>query len=200
MRSVRQLVALFATLVATAALAQAPASAPPGAFQPSSYLQLRLGIFSPQSSDLDGFDSGIALDASFGYRFHPNFAGEVGIGYWRSSASASASGMTASATVSDLPVTASLKAIAPVGSMDLYGLVGFGLHSVKLEASVTGVASGSTTGSAFGFHLGAGLAIPVSASASLGLDLRYLIASPSFNGVSLHVDGLQATGVLLYRF
>ncbi len=195
MHYVRNLVAAVALVAASSAFAQSG-----GSSQTGSYLQLRLGVFMPQGSDLDGFENGFAFDGAYGYRFHPNFAGEVGIGYLRSEASASAYGMTANATLSDLPITASLKCILPLGPVDLYALLGVGLHSFTFQASVTGVGSASESSSAFGMHAGAGVAFPVTSSVSLGVDLRYLAAKPSFSGASLNFKGLVGSGALVYRF
>jgi len=196
----RALLSVIALLLASAGSAQYPEPRPAGPFQPFAYGQLRLGVFMPQSSDMDGFGNGVAVGGALGYRFHPNLAGEVDVGYHRSTASASVQGFSADATFSIIPVALCLKAIAPLGAVDLYGVVGVGLHSVTLEASVSGLGSASRSDSAFGFQVGAGLAFPVSPAVSLGADLRYASAKPSIAGSSGTVDGLVITGALQLRF
>jgi opacity protein-like surface antigen len=198
MRSLRHLVAAAVLVFASTALAQSyPAHS---GFRPSSYVQLRLGFYSPESSDLDGFDRGVAIDGAYGYRFSPNLAGEIGLGYFRTTASASGGGFAADVTLSDVPITVTVKAIAPLGAVELYGAVGLGLHSVSISASASGIGSGSDSTTALGVHLGGGINVPVSPVVSLGLDLRYVIAKADFSGGSVNIDGLLVTGALLYKF
>jgi opacity protein-like surface antigen len=189
--------ALAAALVATAgsAGAQVPAAPPP-----SSYLQLRLGIHVPQASDLDGFNNGVALEAAFGYRWHPNFAAELGIGYFKTSSdTVQTTSGAVDASISSIPVTASLVLIAPLGNVELKGLVGVGLHATTFDARVGGL-SGSDSNTAFGFHIGGGASVALTPQVSLGADLRYYIVKPSFAGVDINIDGLQVAADLAWRF
>jgi hypothetical protein len=54
--------------------------------QGSSYFAIKGGIFSPNSDEdgLEDFDTGSNIEAAFGYKVHPNFAIEAGLGYYRS--------------------------------------------------------------------------------------------------------------------
>jgi opacity protein-like surface antigen len=193
MRNIR--LALAAVLLAaagTAAAQGAPAGLPP---IPSTYMQLRLGLFLPQSSDLDGFNTGFAIDGAFGYRFTPNLAAEFGLGYFRSKGDTGVSnGVTVEPKFSGVPVTASLKGILPVSpTVDLYGLVGVGLYFVTLgaEGSAGGqTASVSFDDTAFGVQLGAGASFAITPAAFLTADLRYMIAKASFNGAEGNIDSL----------
>lgn len=196
-------IAIATALVALAGTASAqtpayPAAPPPWA--PSSYLQLRLGVHVPQSSDLDGFNNGVALEAAFGYRWHPNFAAELGIGYFKNSSDTlqTTSGAL-DVSISSIPVTASLVLVAPMGNVELKGLVGVGLHSTTFDASVGGL-SGSDSNTAFGFHIGGGASVALSPQVSLGADLRYYIVKPSFAGVDISIDGLQIAANLGWKF
>lgn len=175
------------------------APAQPREHRPFGYLQLRGGAYMPGTSDLEAFDKGLAADASFGYRFSPYVAMEFGVGYFQTSASASAQGMNAELTFSDIPVTATLKLVAPLAALELYAVAGAGLHSVTLDASLTGVGSASESATVFGFHVGGGLLLPVSSTVSLGLDVRHLVVRPSFNDVEIKIDGTTVTGALVFR-
>ncbi len=195
----RAAAAALALLLAVAARAQAPGE-PAGGFAPHAYGQVRLGLYAPQSSDMQGFGNGVAAGGALGYRFHPSLGAELEVGYLRSTASASAQGLSVDATFSVIPISLDLKAIAPLGAAEVYALAGVGLHRVTLQASVTGFGSASVTDSAFGFQAGAGLAFPVAPTLSLGADLRYQRAEASFSGTSGVVDGVVVCAALLARF
>ena len=46
------------------------------------YVAGKMGVYSPQSNDLEGFDNGFNGEIAIGHYFSRNFAGEFGIGYF----------------------------------------------------------------------------------------------------------------------
>jgi opacity protein-like surface antigen len=204
MRTIRIALAAVLLAVAGTAAAQAPAPAAPTAI-PHTYLQLRLGFYVPQASDLDGFNNGLAIDGALGYRFSPNLAAELGLGYFSSTAdTVSSGGVTVEPKFSGVPITASVKGILPVSpSVDIYGLVGLGLYRVTLEA--TGSAGGQTAtvsfdDTAFGLLLGAGASFDISRSVFLSVDLRYMVAKATFDTAEGNIDSLFLNGGVGFRF
>src|SRR5512133_376555 len=103
MRSLVASLAALALAVPAAAHAQ-PVSTMGGA-GPDTYLELHLGGFVPQSSDLDKLDPGIALGATFGARFNPNLSAELELAYYR----AQGTDQGVKGTLGVMPVTASLR-------------------------------------------------------------------------------------------
>jgi len=198
----RLLTTLAALAAASVCRAQAPAAAVAGP-----YGHLRIGVYMPKASDLDGFNNGLDVEGALGYRFHPNFAAEAGIGYYSSTTDTIQTlGASIKGTFSDLPITLSAKVILPAGIAEAYLLGGVGLHNVKLGAEASGAitSSISTTDTVFGYHLGGGFSIQVAPPLALSIDVRYLFgkAEFSFGGQSTSgdIDALFVTGGLQYRF
>ena len=202
-------IALVAALVAVAG----NAAAQDAGHAQQNYLHLRLGGILAQSSDLkdtdieNGFDGEVAI----GRRFGPNFAAELGVGYFSAEGSTSSvfdpgSGLTIDITpkFSGIPITASAKGIMPLGpSAEVYGLVGLGLYRVTLEA--TGSALGQTAStsdddSAFGFLIGGGISFDVTPKVFLSADLRYLVAKATFFGAEGNIDSLFLNAGIGTRF
>jgi opacity protein-like surface antigen len=196
----RTLLAVATLAAASTGRAQVPA---PHALGP--YGHLRLGVYIPNSSDLEGLNNGFNIDGALGYRFHPNFAAEAGVGYYGSSTDTqSGGGVSVKGTFSDVPITLSAKAIYPAGQAELYGLFGVGIHNVELGAEVSGLGTVTAKDTAFGFHLGAGASFEVAPRLALSLDLRYLVGRATFSlagqSTSGDIDALFVSGGLLYRF
>jgi opacity protein-like surface antigen len=177
------------------------------------YLHLRLGAMLAQSSDLKdleiktGFDGEVAV----GRRFGPNFAGELGLGYFSAESSTISvfdpgSGLTidVKSKFSGIPITASAKGILPLSqSAEVYGLVGLGLYRVTLKATGSALgqtASASEDDSTFGFTVGAGMSFNVSQTVFLSADLRYLVGKATFGGAEGNIDSLFLNAGIGTRF
>jgi opacity protein-like surface antigen len=195
MRTFRIAAALAIALAATAARAQVD--------RPY-YVGLRLGVFSPQHSDLDGYGSGFAAEVAVGSRFMPNLAGEVAVGNYRAgfdgpAYDATGGVYTLKSTLSMTPITATAKLLLPLGPFEPYGLIGAGayLASMDWDDGYSRLTSSSTT---FGVHVGAGLGILFAPQATLGVEVRYVMASPRLFDQTWGTDGLQITGAASFRF
>ncbi len=172
------------------------------------YISGRIGVFSPQHSDIDGFKTGFAGEIALGRRFLPNVAAELGVGHYRSHYEQTfydpTTGMTqgVKGDLSVTPLTATAKVILPAGALEPYALVGAGLYMADLSAEASGFVSGSGSDSdtTFGYHLGAGASLAVSGAVSVGLEFRYLWVTPKFAGQSVGTDGYQITGGAAFRF
>ena len=208
MRTLRLLAAAAIAAAASLAHAQAPVERP-------YYVNARLGAYMPQDEDLDdaGFGAGVAGEVAIGRRFTPMFAAELGVGHFRSSSDAVTffdpdvgGDVSVDFDIAVTPIVATAKLLLPAGALEPYALAGAGVYLAEMtgNATVGGMsASVSDKDNVFGFHLGAGAAIHVTPAASLGLELRYVIANAEFSDFSdqsLGLDGLQISGGATFRF
>jgi opacity protein-like surface antigen len=192
-------------LLAVPALGFAQASPEPG----KAYLGARIGAVVPQAKDLDGLDSGFALEAVAGYRASEAFAAEFGVGRFAMSGSATlydpsiASYFERTLDISAIPITVTGKAILKADAIELFALAGGGLYliSAKITDTAAGYLPGSVTDSAngFGFHLGAGLSAAVTPRASFGVEARYVIGSVKIWDTDNDFDSIIVSGGLFYR-
>ncbi|HVN95021.1 MAG TPA: outer membrane beta-barrel protein [Syntrophorhabdaceae bacterium] len=180
------------------------------------YFVLKGGIYSPQTNDLSGFNTGFNGEIAFGHYFAKNLAGEGSIGYFHSSASQNddISGIPVSERVKIdvMPVTVALKGSIPVEDLEFYGLGGIGAYFVWTEvdvSSATASASPSDTDAVFGGFLGLGVNYNVTPNVFLGVEGKYLWTTKAkFRDTAFgaplnadyHLDGIQATFNIGYRF
>jgi opacity protein-like surface antigen len=180
---------LLALLAAPVARAQ-PVSEPSG---PDTYLQLQLGAFLPQSSDLDQYDPGLALSGTFGARFSKYLGAEATVGWYHAEASVAGAG----ASLNVVPILASLRLTLPVDAVELSARGGIGAHLASFHG--TGALAGYDAATAFGWHVGAGAAFKLSPTMLVGADVLGTFASAKFGGVETAIDGLQVSVTLGYR-
>jgi hypothetical protein len=97
------------------------------------YAAIKLGVYSPQSSDLDS--AGFNGEFAFGYRFNPNIAAEFGIVYFNTAGEATAASATYTVReefdINVVPLTLTLKAILPYKRWEFFGLGGAGVYIVS---------------------------------------------------------------------
>jgi outer membrane protein W len=192
------------------------------------YLTLKGGIYSPQSNDMDGFDTGFNGEIALGYYFNKNLAMEFSVGYFNSSYSVSGSTsvfvsgagsvrVTGNANIDlwVIPVTLALKAIYPIDKLELYAIGGIGAYFANADMNYNGTASSgsisvsgsgslSSSDTAFGGFLGAGANFNIDQYWYIGLESKYFWARPEFTflgqGVSQSIDGWIVTGNIGVRF
>jgi opacity protein-like surface antigen len=179
-------IARIAAFALLAAACLAPAAGAEG-----NYVTLKGGFYTPDSNDLDGFDSGFAGEAAFGHDFMRNLGAEFGVGLMK----ADRSDARGSVKLDVVPVTATLKAKLPIDVVELFAGAGLGVYRAKLK---DGGASSSDT--AFGYHLSAGGAADLSQNVFLGAEFRYLWSKASFSGTDAKLDGFSTTVNLGFRF
>jgi len=185
-----------------------------GEGKPGNYLALKAGIYSPSEtfnlSNVDiettfdgdtetGFDGEIA----FGHYVLPTLALELGAGYFKGKGSLEAAGETSEPApdvdFDVIPIILSAKAFIPAGSVDPYGEAGIGAYFTQFNVSDNlNTFDGTTT---FGLHAGAGLNVNITQSAFIGVEARYVWASPDFgdqeiklNDTEYALDGFKLNG------
>ena len=102
--------------------------------EPPFYIAFKPGIYSPQSSDLEGSDTGFNGEIALGYRFNPNIAAEFGIGYFNTEGEVTVAGATMGSEKFDInvfPLTFTLKGILPYKRWEFFGLAGGGVYIVS---------------------------------------------------------------------
>ena len=164
------------------------------------YVALKLGGYFPQHSDMDGFDTGFNGEIAVGHYFNPNVALEFSVGYLKSSGSEAG----VNADITSYPILLSIKGVAPVTGGELYAIAGGGFYITNFDASALGV-NVSSDDTPFGFQLGVGGNFNLSPNVFLGLEAKYFWAKPSFDilgvsSVDAHIDGIQTTANIGYRF
>ena len=105
------------------------------------YIDFKPGIYSPQSRDLHGFDTGFNGEIALGYQFNPNIAAEFGIGYFNTQGERTFVGTTyvgQELDVNVIPVTLTFKAILPYKKWEFFGLGGAGAYIVSGAYDVDG--------------------------------------------------------------
>jgi len=170
------------------------------------YAVLKLGAYLPQADDVDEFDNSFYGELGFGHYFNPNSALEFGVGYTKSSASAFVAGVgSANGDLTIIPITLGIKVLSSsMGNFEPFAMAGVGLYYTKAEAdvSLTGVGSGSASenDSAFGGFLGLGANFNISPNTFLGLEGKYFLATPSFEGIDVDINGINITANIGSRF
>ncbi len=166
---------------------------------PDTYIELHLGTYLPQHRDLDIVDPGVAVGGTFGARFSPYVSVEGGVGWVRASGSEGSTKIT----VSDVPLTASLRLRAPYRFAEISATGGAGLHiaSFSSEMDLVGLPAStvSDTAVALGYHVGLGVAFQLSPTMLFGVDVRRTFVEPKFSGTGVRLDGLRAAVTLTYH-
>ena len=169
------------------------------------YIALKLGGYLPQSDDMKIFDDAFYGELGFGHYFDENFAVEMGVGYTKPGASASAGGASAFLDLTVIPITLGLRGSIPTGTFEPFATAGIGAYYVKADASANnipgfGSGSGSVNDTVLGYYLGLGANFNLSPSAYLGIEGRYFWAKPSAEGIEANIDGINMTANIGYRF
>lgn len=177
------------------------------------YVAGKMGIYSPQSNDLEGFDNGFNGEIALGHYFNRSLAGEVGLGYFSTGGSFYGyngyDGYYSDDISFDVvPVTVSLKPVLPLNRyVEIYGIGGIGAYFVNATIETTGQYTGrysvSDDKTVFGAHLGGGMTFNVDKRLFFGAETKYLWADVDFNGnLEGHVDlnGFIFTANIGYRF
>ncbi len=181
------------------------------------YVTFKGGIYSPESDDLEDFDTGFNVEIALGHYFHRNFALELGVGYFETEASFSGFDpilgvWSEKDEITAIPLTLTAKGVYPTQYVDLFGGVGIGLYFVHGEADLSSSAFGSLSfdddDTVFGFHLGAGANFNITENIFFGIEGKYLWAEAefeeSFLGVPFELDadleGFTVTGNIGFRF
>jgi hypothetical protein len=176
------------------------------------YFALKPGAYFPQSSDLNGFDTGFNGEFAFGFRFNPNFAAELGFGFFYTEGQKTVvRGTSVAQQHYDLdvwPFTLTLKAILPYKKWEFFGLAGGGIYSVSAPYDVDPYHHHPypyyyyDCDWIWGGYLGAGIHYNIAPTIFVGVEGKYLWTEQAkFTGVeNFSLDGIISTAVIGFRF
>jgi len=187
------------------------------------YVAVKGGFFAPGSTDLKGFSTGFNGEVGYGRYINPYLALELGVGYYQTSNSVSATESSGSDYMSGtakldlwvIPATLAVKLIYPIQQFELYAMGGAGAYFVNSKLSYSGTAtiggktyngssSSSSNTAAFGGFAGAGGNFNFTNNWYIGAEGRYLWTRPtlSFEGtdVTANLYGWIVTGNVGYKF
>jgi hypothetical protein len=163
---------------------------------PKNYFSFKAGIYSPQSDQLNNFDTGFSGEVAFGHYFHKNLAVELGLGLlavdsYNDRYRYNYYGYHDWHRISAIPITVSLKPVLSLPPFELYGLAGGGLYIINVELN-TYPGYFEETDAVFGGHLGAGFAWNINPRLAIGLEGKYIWAEKKFdrtiNNVNYEID------------
>ena len=189
---------LLLSIVLIHSFAHASLAADP---EPKQYLLLKLGVYLPQSEDMNEYEDGFNGEIYYGRYFHKNFSSELGAGYFKSDSKDSNFG---DVTVSTFDILYNLKGIYRIGRFELFAGPGVGVYFTKGYDYSSSLSTEWKP--AFGGHVLAGCNIDVSAEWFLGLEAKYFWATtkdpiiPQGGAFGTHLDGLTGAATLGWRF
>jgi len=169
--------------------------------EPKQYLLLKLGVYLPQSDDMNDYYDGFNGEIYYGRYFHENFSSELGAGYFQS---ASKGSTLIDVTIKTYDILYNLKGIYRIGRLELFAGPGIGLYFTKGYDYFSG--SSTEWKPAFGYHALAGCNIDLSTEWFFGLEGKYFWATtkdpiiPQGGAFGTNLDGLMVTATLGWRF
>ncbi len=181
----------------------------------TNYFTIRGGIYSPESDDLEGFDTGSALEIAFGHYFNRNFALELGLGHLKTDATFTGfdpyllGDFVENGEITIMPITLSGKGLYPLNeNLELYGLVGGGLYIADSESSISssllGNLSRDDSDKLIGVHVGLGFNYSITPRLSLGVEGKHFWADAKMNyspaQINPDLDGYIVTAGVTYFF
>ena len=160
------------------------------------------GVYSPTGGldDLN-FGEGFNGEVAWGHYFSPNFALELGAGFFKSD------------DVRVVPLVATGKAIYPTGNWELFALVGVGAYFANFKGTFSYPPVGNIEindeSVVFGLNLGFGVNYNITEEFFLGIEGKYLATTDAdFSGtpaggtarLETDLNGVIVTGVFGFRF
>ena len=174
------------------------------------YVVAKGGIYSPQSGDLSGFDSGFNGEVAFGHYFDRNWVLEGGIGNFETSGRKDLLLIPGSSPTSVrfrvVPLTATFKGLIPVNKFEFYGIGGIGAYYLEtdlddLDNSRRHRDSDRESASLFGGFLGLGGTFNLTPRLFIGLEGKYLwTTTATIINAKTNLTGIQATANIGFRF
>lgn len=164
-------------MLASAAQAETPyAAVKIGAFLPNG----RGGTQANQEGGLKNFDSGFNFEGGVGFYVAPYAIFEFGTGYYRAERSDNIAGTSQNYTLGTIPVTATAKYIISNDPFEFGIGAGAGYYFAAIDWEVANN-SGSTHGTALGYHLVGNADYRLSEAVSIGAEIKWISAKPEID-------------------
>ena len=139
------------------------------------YFAIKAGIYSP-TGDLDDLNQGSGFngEVAYGHYLPPNFAMEVGLGYFKSDDD-----------VSVVPITLTGQAVSKSAPFEFYGGIGVGIYFASFDGALGRYVYIDDDDYAFGMNFNAGARYDIKKDLFLGAEIKYLVTTDAeFNGVA----------------
>ena len=181
----------------------------------TNYFTIKGGIYSPESDDLEGFDTGSALEIAFGHYFNRNFTLELGLGHLKTDAIFTGfdppplGDFVRDDEITIMPLTLTAKGLYPLNeNLELYGLVGGGLYFADSESSISssllGDISYDDSDTPIGVHVGFGFNYSITPRLSLAVEGKHFWAGAKMNyspaQINPDLDGYIVTAGVTFSF
>ncbi len=187
---------------------------------PVNWIGVSGGVYSPQSSDVDGYDAGFAGSVFVGHRLSPRFAAEIAAGRFSLEGPSGEyigqiSGDVWNGTfdITAVPLTATLLRVFPRGeTSELFAGAGVGAYLTTIDALFTSDGhpdqSVGDSATALGVHGRVGGHWFLGDKWGLGVEAQYVSVTPQYAKViggteysrDFGLDGFTAQGRLFLRF
>ena len=144
----------------------------------TSTFSIRVGVAMPRSSDISGFDNGLALAGVFAGGESEHLGYDVMVGLYQFSYPGT------STVLRTVPVLGAVRFGGNLGNVAAYGLAGGGIGIVT--------ASGTDSASATPFlvQLGGGLSLPLTTKSRMEIELRYLMGQAKLFQSNVGIDSM----------
>ena len=174
------------------------------------YVVLKGGIYSPQSGDLDGFNTGFNGEAAFGHYFDRNWAIEASAGNFetkgRKDLLLSPDSSPTSVRFSVVPLTVGFKGLIPVDKFEFYAIGGAGAYFLATDVDDSDNFrrhrdSNTDSETLFGGFLGLGATFNFTPRFFVGVEGKYLwTTTTTVINADVNLTGIQATANIGFRF
>ena len=136
------------------------------------YFHVGIGVYFPESDTFPDSNPGFAADVALGYQFHPNFAGELGVGAYNGTVGVyDLFGNKEKTSLYVVPVTLSLIALTEMEDFKPYIKAGGGCYVISFNSPAS---NDITMEAVLGYQIGAGVSFR-----GIGIEFKYLIAKES---------------------
>jgi opacity protein-like surface antigen len=190
----RYAIILSALLLAFLSLPSASFAAERGG---GGYVAFRMGGYSPQSDDLEGFDTGFTGEVALGKQVSPHMTLEGAIGYLHSEDDRGAY----TAEVESVPLTLTVLFHTRADAVEPYLLLGGGIYFNEASIHDDYFGDDDQSSASLGMHVGAGVNFHVSPTVFLSLETKYLWSTmEDLDGGDIDMDGFRTTVGLGIKF
>ncbi len=185
-------------LAGAAAAEPLPVSpAAPDAGPRDQFVELRAGVYAPNTADVKYLGNGFDLEGALAERFTSWLAGDLAIGWYR--AAGDGGHGSPEQDLSVITGTLSARPFHRIGRLDLYATGGLGVYSARLTVS-SSLGSHGSSALTFGYHAGGGLSFQWTPRLAVGAELRYVWAEAKLFEQDVKIGGARIGATMLLGF
>jgi opacity protein-like surface antigen len=174
------------------------------------YVVVKGGIYSPQTSDLNGFKTGFNGEAAFGRYFDKNWVIEGSVGNFETRGNKdlflTSDSSPTSVRFRVTPLTVAFKGLIPVDKFEFYGIGGVGAYFLETDRDDSDNSrrrrdSDRDSETLFGGFVGLGATFNFTPRLFAGIEGKYLwTTTATVINADVNFNGIQATANFGFRF